>query len=211
MASALAMDKVKAKQVFVATGVPTPEFCVWRPGLIPPFDPPWVVKPARQGSTIGVRVVSGPEELEGAAAHALRYDDVAMVERFIEGRELTVAVLEGRALEPVEVIPRGGFYDYRAKYTPGETEYRVPAEVEEGIRSEARRLGVAAYEALGCRGCARVDMRLDREGRLWVLEVNTIPGMTPTSLVPKAAAYEGLTFDDLVLEILKGASLKVAV
>lgn len=211
LASALAMDKVKAKQVFLATGIPTPEFVLWEGGTTPPFDPPWVVKPVRQGSTIGVKVIFDPKDLEAAVSFAFQYDDEVFIERFIPGRELTVAVLEGRAFEPVEVVPKRGFYDYKAKYTPGETEYRIPPEVEEETRGKAKAIAIAAYRALGCKGCARVDMRLDPEGGLWVLEVNTLPGMTPTSLVPKAAAYEGLTFDDLVLEILKGASLKVAI
>ncbi len=209
LASALAMDKVKAKQVFLSMGIPTPEFVQWQEGLFPPFEPPWVVKPVSEGSTIGVSIVREKGELRRAVEKALACDYEVFIERFIEGKEITVAILNMRPLEPIEVIPESGFYDYEAKYTPGRTEYLVPAGIDRALRDKAKEIALSAYQALKCSGCARVDMRLDRDGNFWVLEVNTIPGMTPTSLVPKAAAYEGLSFEDLVLEILRGASLKV--
>jgi len=208
LASALAMNKVKAKKIFAACSIPTPESVLWRQGVAIPFPPPWVVKPASQGSTIGLSVVREESQLQEAVSEALRYDQEVFIERFVPGKELTVALLDGRTLEVIEIAPKEGIYDYRAKYTPGMTEYLIPAPISPEARSQAQKLAQRAYEALGCSGCARVDMRMDSGGRIWVLEVNTIPGMTATSLVPKAAAYEGMSFEDLVLEILKGASLK---
>ena len=209
LASALAMNKVKAKMIFKASSIPTPDFVPLEGAKGAPFPLPWVVKPASEGSTIGVTVVEREEDLGKAVELARRYDQEVFIERFIPGKELTVAVVDGRAFEVVEVAPKTGIYDYRAKYTPGMTDYLIPATVPEQKREEAKALALRAYEALGCWGCARVDMRMEEEGRIWVLEVNTIPGMTETSLVPKAAAYEGVSFDDLVLQMLKGASLKV--
>jgi D-alanine-D-alanine ligase len=203
------MDKVKAKQIFLASGIPTPEFVVWEEGMSPNFPLPWVVKPVSEGSTIGVSIVREEAELESALSKALEYDSEVFIERFIPGKELTVAVLNGRPLEVIEILPEGGFYDFERKYTPGKTQYLIPAPIGEELRKRAKELAVLAYKALKCSGCIRVDFRLDPEGELWVLEVNTIPGMTATSLVPRAASYEGLSFDELVLEILKGASLKV--
>lgn len=209
LASALAMNKVKAKMIFKASSIPTPDFVPLEGAKGAPFPLPWVVKPASEGSTIGVTVVEREEDLGKAVELARRYDQEVFIERFIPGKELTVAVVDGRAFEVVEVAPKTGIYDYRAKYTPGMTDYLIPATVPEQKREEAKALALRAYEALGCWGCARVDMRMEEGGRIWVLEVNTIPGMTETSLVPKAAAYERVSFDDLVLQMLKGASLKV--
>ena len=211
LGSALAMNKVKAKQVFLASGIPTPEFVVWEEGINPDFPLPWVVKPVSQGSTIGVSIVKDEAELKPALSKALEYDSEVFIERFIPGKEITVAVLNGRPFEVIEILPEGGFYDFERKYTPGKTQYLIPAPIGDELRRRAKELAVLAYKALKCSGCVRVDFRLDPQGGLWVLEVNTIPGMTTTSLVPRAASYEGLTFDELVLEILKGASLKVKI
>jgi D-alanine-D-alanine ligase len=142
-----------------------------------------------------------------ALAQALRHDVEAIAEQFLPGREFTVGVLDDAALPAVEVRPRSGLYDYRSKYTAGRTEYLAPAPI--GARQAARlgALAVAAHRALGCRGASRVDFRLDGRGRPQVLEVNTIPGMTETSLLPKAAAAAGIGFDELVARILRGARL----
>lgn len=209
LASALAMDKLKSKQVFLASGIPTPDFVIWQEGIKPPFDLPWVVKPVSQGSTIGVSVVNDEKELEKAVQEALKHDQEVIIERFIEGKEITVAVLDSKAFEPIEVVPKKGFYDFHAKYTPGATNYLIPAPIGQELTEKAKRLALEAYRSLRCSGCARVDMRLSTEGVFYVLEVNTIPGMTPTSLLPMAAAYEGITFEDLVVEMAKRASLKV--
>lgn len=211
LASALAMDKGLSKVVFRANGVPTPDFQVLRPGQ--PADAvelsaPLVAKPLREGSTIGVAVARTDAEVPAAVAHAREHAAEVLIEAFVSGRELTLGVLDGQTLPLVEVVPEGGFYDYESKYTPGRTRYLCPAPLEERVAAEATRAGAAAYTALGCAGAARVDVLLDGAGAPWVLEVNTIPGMTPTSLLPKAAAAAGIEFEELVERILAGASLK---
>lgn len=211
LASALAMDKGLSKVVFRASGVPTPDFQVLRPGQpvsAVELAAPLVAKPLREGSTIGVGIARTEAEIPAAVATARAAGDDVLVEAFVEGREVTVGVLDGEPLPLVEVIPEGGFYDYESKYTPGRTRYVCPAELDPALAAEAARAGAAAYACLGCAGAARVDILFDREGRPWVLEVNTIPGMTPTSLLPKAAAAAGIDFGELAERILAGASLK---
>lgn len=211
LASAVAMDKAVSKVLFRAFGVPTPDFQVLAPEA--PIDdldltPPLVAKPLREGSTLGVAIARQPEEVPTALAAARQYGTEILLERFVEGREVTLGVLDGSPLPLVEVVPDKGFYDYESKYTPGRTQYLCPAPLTEDLAAEATRAGCAAYRALGCSGAARVDLILDREERPWVLEVNTIPGMTPTSLLPKAAAAAGMDFEELVARILAGAALK---
>ncbi|MBE0618282.1 MAG: D-alanine--D-alanine ligase, partial [Proteobacteria bacterium] len=211
LASALAMDKGVSKTLFRAHGVPTPDFQVLAPDI--PLDdlavtPPLVAKPVREGSTIGVAIARNAEQVPGAVAEARAHGTEVMVERFVEGREVTLGVLDGEPLPLVEIVPEKGFYDYESKYTPGRTRYLCPAPLAEAEARGAVRAGCAAYRVLGCAGAARVDLMLDAAGRPWVLEVNTIPGMTPTSLLPKAAAAAGMSFDTLCERILAGAGLK---
>ncbi len=211
LASALAMDKGVSKIVFRAMGVPTPDFQVLAPGA--PLGelevaPPLVAKPVREGSTIGVAIAREPGQVAAAVAEARAHGDEVMVERFVEGREVTLGVLDGEPLPLVEIVPEKGFYDYESKYTPGRTRYLCPAPLGETEARDATRAGVAAYRVLGCAGAARVDLMIDAAGRPWVLEANTIPGMTPTSLLPKAAAAAGMSFEDLCERILAGAGLK---
>lgn len=211
LASALAMDKGLAKVVFRANGVPTPDFQVLRPGQplsVVELGAPLVAKPLREGSTIGVGVARTEAEIPAAVATARACADEVLIEAFVAGRELTLGVLDGLPLPLVEVVPDGGFYDYESKYTPGRTRYVCPADLDARVAAEASRVGRAAYGVLGCAGAARVDVLLDEEDRPWVLEVNTIPGMTPTSLLPKAALAAGIAFDELVERILAGASLR---
>lgn len=210
-ASALAMDKALSKAMFDAMGVPTPKYQLLgldegREDIVLPL--PYVVKPPKEGSTIGITIVKKPEELEGALETARGYAALLLVEEFIKGRELTVGVIDGRALPVVEIIPESGFYDFSSKYTPGSTRYSCPADLNAAEAARVSEAGVAAYLALGCQGAARVDVLLDAEGNPWVLEVNTIPGMTPTSLLPKAAAAVGMDFGKLVETMLAGAGLK---
>ncbi|MBI5286570.1 MAG: D-alanine--D-alanine ligase [Deltaproteobacteria bacterium] len=210
LASAIALDKVLTKKVLAFHDVHTPPFRVVKvggnlyDGLLEDIGLPLVVKPSCQGSTIGVTVVREREGLRYALEEAWRYGERAVVERFIDGREVTVGILNGKTLPIIEIRPKTGIYDYRSKYPEGRTEYIVPAVLEKGIEERVKWVALEAYNALGCRVVARVDIMLDRSGNPYVLEVNTIPGMTELSLVPKAAACAGMGFSDLVEEILLG-------
>lgn len=209
LASALAMDKVRSKQMFEAFGVSTPPWCVVDPAaprLPSDLSLPVVVKPSLEGSSVGVAVARDVSEFDAAcrAAGACRGD--VLVEKCIEGRELTVAMLDGVVLGIVEVTAAEGFYDYDAKYRRGDTTYRFPATLEADVQRDVEAQAVAAWNALGCRGIGRADVMLDQQGRPYVLEVNTLPGMTETSLVPKVARGIGLSFEELALRILSLAT-----
>ncbi len=215
LASALAMDKKQSKWVFHAHGLPTPEFEMLTRGVrgawpLARLAPPVVVKPICEGSSVGVSVVRDRGELSPALKTAFRYDSEALVETYVPGRDLTVGVLDDQALAVVEMRPRSGFYDYRDKYETGRTEYLVPAPLTARQTARTQDLALAAHRALGCRGASRVDFRLDERGRPQLIEVNTIPGMTATSLLPKSAAAAGIGFDELVLRILTAARLDVS-
>ena len=218
------MDKVVAKAHFAAAGVPTPAWYAFSqdafrelgaaealPDIEARLGLPLIVKPARQGSALGIGVAHEPGEVPGALMAALAYDDRVLLERFVPGRDLAVSVLGTDApwaLPAVEAIPRDReFYDFEARYTPGLTDLESPADIPGPVAEEAARLALACYAALGCRGFGRVDMMLDAEGRLWVLEINAIPGMTDTSLLPRAAEAADLTFDDVVQRVLEDAAL----
>lgn len=205
LASALAMDKAMSKRVFEHEHIPTPSWIVVDRGAGPAeVDSgalggyPLVVKPNEQGSTVGLTVVTRAEDLPAALDLAFEYGDQVLIEQFIPGRELTVAVIGDEALPVVEIRPRSGHYDYEAKYTSGMSEYFCPADLPAAVAERVRDLGVRAARALGCRGVSRVDFRLDPGNAPYCLEVNTIPGMTPTSLVPMAAKASGMTYDQLV-------------
>jgi len=211
LASALAMDKVTAKKVLGFHGVRTPDFALFREGddpqaLLERISLPFVAKPSREGSTIGISIVRKLEELEKGLQEALQCDTKVLVEEYVEGIEVTVGVLDGNALPIVQVVPKGGFYDFHAKYTKGETEYLVPAPLDEDLADKIKRAAEVAFDALECSGAARVDFII-RGDELHCLEVNTIPGMTETSLLPKAAVSVGIPFEELVQRILEGASL----
>ncbi|HIU63549.1 MAG TPA: D-alanine--D-alanine ligase [Candidatus Avacidaminococcus intestinavium] len=216
LASAVAMDKVATKRIFQSSNVSTPDSLILRveekenfAAILTKFQLPIVVKPASQGSSIGVVIVKKAEELTAALDEAFIYDKEVLIEEFIEGKELTVAVmeLEGKvtALPIINIVPHSGVYDYKSKYTKGETEYIVPALLDEATTNKVQETAVLAYKALGCAGVARADIILDAEGRIYVLELNTVPGMTATSLVPKAAAAIGISFPDLCETILMTA------
>jgi D-alanine-D-alanine ligase len=206
LASALAMDKPTAKQLFAANGIPCPEGVVVDRARLAQGDVmarPYVVKPVNEGSSVGVRIVRQGDNLPAdATGLGPGHDGPVLVERFIPGRELTVAVMGDRALAVTELRPHQGFYDYTAKYTAGRTEHLVPAPLPRPVYDEAMRLSLAAHRALGCRGVSRADLRYDdsQDGLdgLYLLEVNTQPGMTPLSLVPEQAAHCGIGFGELV-------------
>lgn len=212
LASALAMNKAMAKRLFAEVGLPIAEGLVAERDRIDgpaPMDPPFVVKPVAEGSSIGVRIVAKGENRPSLREADFQHGDSVLVERFVPGRELTVAVMGDRALGVTEIRPRKGFYDYRAKYTEGVADHVVPAQIHPHAYDEAMRIGLEAHRALGCRGVSRADLRYDdtegEPGRLILLEVNTQPGMTPLSLVPEQAAHAGIAFPALVAWIVEEA------
>jgi D-alanine-D-alanine ligase len=216
LASAAAMDKLISKKIFMASGIPTPDFFV-KPAneiidekeLIAEVKRtvgfPVVVKPNDQGSSVGLDISRDESTLFEIAGKAGQYSDKVLFEKYIEGRELTVAILNDKALPVVEISPHSGFYDYHHKYTAGQTDYLAPAPISKDEENRIRELGLMAFRALGCRGYARVDFRMSTEGKFYCLEVNTLPGMTSTSLVPKAAKAAGIEFPDLLSRIASSA------
>ncbi|MBF0354465.1 MAG: D-alanine--D-alanine ligase [Alphaproteobacteria bacterium] len=213
LASALAMDKPSAKKVFSQAGIPVAlSVMATREHLIAgdPIERPYVIKPANEGSSVGVRIVMPGDNVNLFAETSWPYGDSVMVERYVPGRELTVAVMGDRALGCLEIRPKQGFYDYANKYTDGKAEHIVPAPVPKAIYDEACRLAVLAHQSLGCRGVSRADLRYDDTrgdpGELFMLEVNTQPGMTNLSLVPEIAAAAGISFPDLVDWMVKEAA-----
>ena len=212
LASSMAIDKVVTKQMLLFHELPTPGFEVIRNRddaervLASGHRLPLVVKPSREGSTIGISIVRSQEALRHGIDTAATLDATVLVEEFIEGLELTVSVLNGVALPIIQIVPKSGFYDYQAKYTVGQTEYLVPAPLDAALTKRIQQAAVETCAVLGCRGQARVDFML-RDQEFYCLEVNTIPGMTETSLLPKAAAAAGISFEQLVEEILLDADI----
>lgn len=210
LASAIAINKAVTKEVLTSKGIRTPGFVsVTRvedaKGLN--IKLPVVVKPVKEGSTIGISIVNKLEELAPALSEAFRFDSIVIIEQFVKGREVTVSVLDGKPLAIVEVRPKSGVYDFHSKYTAGMTEYICPAEISSEINKACKDMALSVYKAIGCSGAARVDMIVDEIGPQ-AIEINTIPGMTETSLLPKAAVCEGMSFEDLVERIVDGAGLK---
>lgn len=202
VASRRAFDKVESKRVFERAGVATPRYEVLGKGARRTLPLPVVVKPPRQGSSIGVSRVFAEAQWDAAMAAALEHDRDVLVEAFIDGAELTVGVVGEQVLPVIEIRAPEGSYDYRAKYTKGVTDYLVPAPLEDEVTRHCQALAWSAFTALGCRGLGRVDIRLAPDGGAFVLEVNTIPGFTETSLLPKAARVAGLEFPQLCETIL---------
>lgn len=215
LASALAMDKDLAKRLFESAGIPVAPWDMVVPsrGIGVDLDPtevgrrlgwPLVVKPSKQGSTVGLSVVHKASGLGVAIQEALRHDDEVVVETFIPGRELTIGILGDEALAVGEIIPNHELFDYECKYTPGMSQEIFPADLPADVAQEVQRLGLAAHRALKVTGYSRVDFRLTPEGRLFCLEVNTLPGMTATSLLPQSAAAAGIAFGALCERIVNG-------
>jgi D-alanine-D-alanine ligase len=208
LASSLAMDKDVSKRLFRDVGVPTAE---WRLAPLSGLEAskvigwPSVVKPSKQGSTVGLTVVKRIEDYDGALAFAAEYDDEVMIERFVPGRELTVGILDGRALAVGEIIPKHEVFDYECKYTPGMSREVFPAEIPAAATSECQRLGLLAHSVLKLGSYSRVDFRLTPEGELYCLEANTLPGLTATSLLPQSAGAAGIEFADLCERMCRGA------
>ena len=208
LASALAMDKAMSKRVLTAAGVRMPKDMTLRrgarmqPGAMPL---PLMVKPNAQGSTIGMSIVREASEMESAVKLAYQNDDTVLVEQFITGTEITVPILGNDVLEVlpiVEIVPAKGFYDYEAKYTAGATDEIVPARIADSVAAEARRIAKICHQTLGCRGMSRTDMIVTARNEIYTLEVNTIPGMTPTSLLPRSAEAALIPFPKLLDKII---------
>ena len=211
LASALAMDKPMANRLFAGDGMRVPEGVTTDLATIleaPPFEPPYVVKPADEGSSVGVTIVLDEDDRTLMARNDLEPSARLLVERYVPGRELTCAVLFGEPLTVTEIAPDTGFYDYRAKYTDGYARHLLPAPVEEAVSQEIMDWSRRAHCLLGCRGVSRADFRYDPERGaqgLHILEINTQPGMTPLSLVPEQAAHCGMSFADLVSRLVEEA------
>jgi len=215
LASALAMDKEMSKINFRQVGVQTPDWFTvknrnFEPNLIADqikkeIGFPCIIKPNDQGSTVGLKFVRDESEVEEGIVIAQQYSLKALIEKYIPGREITVAVLINEALPVLEIVPKSGLYDYKSKYTSGMSEYIVPAKIPEETAKKAQQQALKAFHSLGCEGYARVDFRLSNDNELYCLEVNTLPGMTPLSLVPKAAKAVGITFEELIKRIIQQA------
>jgi D-alanine-D-alanine ligase len=208
LGSAMAMDKAVMKRIFESMGIPTPAYAMVTKGNKVHFPLPFVVKPANEGSTIGISIVRTQKEVGPAIRNARKYDKKVMVEQYVEGDEVTVGIVNGEILPVVQVKPSSGFYDFEAKYTKGMTEYIVPAKIKKTIAKKAAAIALEVYSTFELSGCARIDMLVDGDFPK-VIDINTSPGMTETSLVPKAWGYLGRTFDELVEAILMEASLKI--
>jgi len=222
LASAIAMDKIYSKKIFQFENIPTPSYLV--PDLrnkdemnkiagkvVASIGYPLIVKPNRGGSSIGVTIVQSQENLISAIMEAGKHDSKVLIEKFILGKLLTVSIIgrEPQALPIIEIRPKSGFYDYQSKYTPGFTEYMVPAPIEKDLEEQISSFAIKCHNALDCSAVSRVDFILGDDRSINILEVNTIPGMTPTSLVPKAAAICGINYEMLTEIILNCASLKL--
>ncbi len=214
LASALALNKIMAKKVFEREGIPTPRWLAVESSqlvgaaqrVLIELGLPCVVKPACEGSSIGVTIVREEQHLEPALKLAFQYSNEALVEKFVPGTEITGPVLgndDAQVLPLVEIIPSSGFYDYQAKYTAGATEEIVPARIPEATAERARELTLRAHHALGCRGMSRVDMIVAPDGEVYVLELQTIPGLTDTSLLPRSAQAAGISFPQLVDRLIE--------
>jgi len=207
LGSALSMDKIRTKQVWQALGLPTPRYVRFIAGedicaAIGQVGMPVVVKPSHEGSSVGITRVRAQADLAAAVKLAARYDGELVIEQMIEGEEYTVGILQGQALPSIHIVPKAEFYDYHAKYVAEDTQYICPG-LDDADEDEIRALALAAFNAAGCGGWGRVDVMRDAQGKFFLLEVNTTPGMTSHSLVPKAARAVGIDFEELCWRILE--------
>lgn len=212
LASKLAMDKIASRQVLEVHGLFVPRYKVvekisYNVNSLSRlrFGFPWVIKPATNGSSIGLSIIDSRAQLDKAIDGAFVYDDKVLIEEYIKGRELTVGILRGRALPVVEIVPKNRFFDFEAKYSYGLTDYIVPAQLDERVSRDLQAVALKVHKLLGCSGCSRVDIILDQDSSPYVLELNSIPGLTPTSLLPKAAHTLGIDFTNLCIELLTTA------
>ncbi|MDA8428658.1 MAG: D-alanine--D-alanine ligase [Geobacteraceae bacterium] len=215
LASALAMHKLYSKQTFASAGILTAPFHHFRRGDHVSIDQlsfglPLVVKPVQEGSSVGVSIVRQPSQLAAALELAFRHDTEILVEQYVKGQEVQVGILDNQPVGAIEIVPKNEFYDFEAKYTDGMAEHIFPARLEAALYDKAQHIGLAAHRALGCSGYSRVDLLVTEDGECYVLEVNTLPGMTALSLLPEIAARgAGLPFEVLVERIIETATLHI--
>ena len=216
LASALAMHKLYSKQAFAAAGLTITPYLALRRGETCsaetlPFGLPVVVKPVQEGSSVGVSIVKKAEDLQAALDEAFRYDELVLVEQYIKGQEVQVGILDNQPIGAIEIVPKKEFYDFEAKYSDGMAEHFFPARLDAALYEKVQQQGLKAHQALGCDGYCRVDFLVTETGDCYLLEVNTLPGMTALSLLPEIAQKgAGLTFEQLVERILTSASTKVS-
>ncbi len=216
LASSLCMDKYFSKQIYIQNGIPTPDFEMFNLKKVDAktantkLSFPVVVKPSREGSSVGVSICKNLDEFRKGLEFAGTYDYEVLVEDFIDGSELTVPILNGRVLTPIEIVPKTAFYDFERKYTAGATDYFLPARVPESVVEACKMWTQKAWEACRVRVYARMDFRVDKSNRVYLIEVNTQPGCTPTSLFPKSAAHEGIPFENIIAELIESATLDYA-
>ena len=204
--SSASIDKIISKKMFEYAKIPTAKWFTIEKNK--PFDMPKfpvVVKPASQGSAIGVSIVKNKKEFKKAVRLAFSFEDRVLVEQYIKGMEITVGVLNGKPLPVIEIVPKGKFYDFKSKYTLGQSTHIIPARLPNKVLKKAQDIALKIFSEFMCNGICRVDMIVDKKNSIYVLELNTLPGMTKTSLFPDAAKYIGMSFENLVLEILKSA------
>jgi D-alanine-D-alanine ligase len=216
LASALAMNKIFSRKIFLLSGLPVPPYIILKSAERDPFDLsklpfslPIVTKPSQEGSSVGVTIVQEARQIPEALEKAFAYDPEILVEQYIAGREIEVGILDDQPLGAIEIVPKVQFYSYEAKYTDGLAEHILPAPLPKGDYDRALDLGLKAHLALGCEGGTRVDMLYQEPGQFYLLEVNTLPGMTRLSLLPEIARGKGIDFQNLVERILMGARLKI--
>ena len=212
LASAVAMNKPMAKRIWQTHALPTPDWQLVEQGT--PAERavrsyPVVVKPVAEGSSVGVSIVHSEAGLTPALTQALRYDTACLVEAYIPGKEVTVGILKGQAIGAMEVIAKGEFHSYEVKYTPGREEFLMPAPLPEATYAQVLKLARQAHRAVGCSGYSRVDMRVSPAGEIFLIELNSLPGLTALSYLPRIAAHHGLSYEDLVEAILRQAALHI--
>jgi len=214
MASAVGMDKIFSKKILINHDLPTPDYQTLESHQIAQFklelQYPVVVKPSREGSSVGVSIVKDVKSLRPALEIAAQYDKYLLVEKFIAGMELTIPILDEKILTPIEIVPKMDFYDYKNKYTAGRTDYYLPARLEKKALERAKAHALKAFQVLRMRCYGRIDFRVDEQGQSFIMEVNTLPGCTPTSLLPKAAKDCGISFNQLVEILVERAALDYA-
>jgi D-alanine-D-alanine ligase len=214
LGSALCMDKVMTKQILINNGIPTPEYILvdskktsLKSVPVPNMGWPVVVKPSREGSSVGVSIVKTPGDFTAALLNASKYDHMIIIEKFIAGMELTVPIFDGKAMTPIEIVPKLDFYTYENKYTAGATDYYLPARTGEQVIEQAKKYALQAFEACRLRCYGRIDFRVSETGQPYIIEINPLPGCTPTSLLPKAAKHDGIQFTQIVQTLIERATL----